>query len=310
MEYRPLSPKTAIYIEHLYSIHYFEYLKNYYYPGERHDFWELVYVDRGEIIASVEWAPGPQVLRQGDVLLYRPGEFHSFYGNGITAHNLMVISFSCRSPAMEHFMEHPFAHLDAALARHLNKILQEAKRAFSVPLGEASTRELLRAQGAPFGGEQMICMRLSMLLIELIRQGQGAQNQAPGPAETEEKLSDHYVSRAIGYLRGHLASPVQLEDVCRHVNISRSQLQKVFRRKTGNTVMHYLAVLRMEEAKYRIRCRDVTFTELSQELGYKNVHHFSRQFHSIVGMSPSEYMRSIRAMDEYTLQTYGEKGSV
>ena len=31
------------------TVHYFEYAKNYVFEGERHDFWEFLYVDKGEV---------------------------------------------------------------------------------------------------------------------------------------------------------------------------------------------------------------------------------------------------------------------
>ena len=36
-------------IDSIVTLHYFEFAKNYVFEGERHDFWECVYVDKGEI---------------------------------------------------------------------------------------------------------------------------------------------------------------------------------------------------------------------------------------------------------------------
>ena len=47
MDYRPLIPRRPLEVRALYSVHYFEYTGFYAFPGERHDFWELLYVDRG-----------------------------------------------------------------------------------------------------------------------------------------------------------------------------------------------------------------------------------------------------------------------
>ena len=41
--------KKLIHIAGLYSFFYFEHDTNFYFPGEQHDFWEIVYVDSGEI---------------------------------------------------------------------------------------------------------------------------------------------------------------------------------------------------------------------------------------------------------------------
>ncbi len=41
-------------IEGFNSIYYFEFGKDFSHPPEKHDFWELVYVDSGEIIAVTD----------------------------------------------------------------------------------------------------------------------------------------------------------------------------------------------------------------------------------------------------------------
>ena len=43
--------RDEIVISELVTVHYFELAKDYKFPGERHDFWEFVYVDKGEITA-------------------------------------------------------------------------------------------------------------------------------------------------------------------------------------------------------------------------------------------------------------------
>ena len=49
MEYRPLSPRRPLEVRELYTVHYFEYSGSYAFSGERHDFWELLYVDKGMV---------------------------------------------------------------------------------------------------------------------------------------------------------------------------------------------------------------------------------------------------------------------
>ena len=41
--------RKVIDVQSIVTVHYFEYAKNYVFEGERHDFWELLYVDKGEV---------------------------------------------------------------------------------------------------------------------------------------------------------------------------------------------------------------------------------------------------------------------
>ena len=49
MHYQPLTPRRPLQVREIYTVHYFEYTSACSFPGESHDFWELLYVDRGEL---------------------------------------------------------------------------------------------------------------------------------------------------------------------------------------------------------------------------------------------------------------------
>lgn len=72
--------EKEINIESIVTIHYFEYMKNFVFQGESHDFWELLYVDKGEVSvrAENEWL----TLHAGDIIFHRPNEFHAFESIG------------------------------------------------------------------------------------------------------------------------------------------------------------------------------------------------------------------------------------
>ena len=45
--------ENVITVENIITAFYMELSKDFYYPGESHDFWELVYIDKGEMICTV-----------------------------------------------------------------------------------------------------------------------------------------------------------------------------------------------------------------------------------------------------------------
>ena len=47
MSYHPYYPERIMRVDALFSLHYFNFQQGYVFPGERHDFWELVYADIG-----------------------------------------------------------------------------------------------------------------------------------------------------------------------------------------------------------------------------------------------------------------------
>lgn len=49
MSYRSVHLQDILTIHDIYSIHYFEYMCDFSFPGESHDFWEFLCVDKGEV---------------------------------------------------------------------------------------------------------------------------------------------------------------------------------------------------------------------------------------------------------------------
>lgn len=282
-------PEKVIEIDRLYTIHYFENHKNYYFPGERHDFWELIYVDRGELIADTDWIDEPIHLEQGNMLLFRPMEFHRTYSNNVSSHNLLVVTFRSSSPAMDFFLTINQFHIDEEMRHQLAILLQEARRGFTRESLISSPASLKRVDEPAFGSEQIITMMVQLLLIHLIRNDYH-------PEMDSSRTGSNYVDNAIAYMKQNLRNRISIEDICSHINISRSQLQKAFRQRMGTSVMHYLIQLRMEEAKFLICTGDKNFTQIAEEFCYSSVHHFSTQFRKITGMSPSEYAESILSL--------------
>lgn len=166
MGYVSTRMKKEINIESIVTIHYFEYMKNFVFQGESHDFWELLYVDKGEVSvrAENEWL----TLHAGDIIFHRPNEFHAFESIGEKAPNLVAISFYCFSPAMHLFQK---LHTTLTLEERtiISQIIAEARLAFSTPLHEPRIEQVHISEEAPFGAQQLITLYLELFLITIQR---------------------------------------------------------------------------------------------------------------------------------------------
>ena len=128
MKYTATHLKKVFNINEIVSVHYFEYEKDYIYPGEQHNFWELVYVDKGKI--DIDMDNETYRLEQGNIAFHQPNEYHNLRANGIIAPNLIIISFVCKSPAMNFFKKRiiPLSDIEKGL---LSTIILESIRSFS-----------------------------------------------------------------------------------------------------------------------------------------------------------------------------------
>ena len=75
MNYESTLLKPELIVDKIITIHYFEYSSHFIFPGETHDFWEFLYVDKGTV--DVMAGSIPHTLNKGDIIFHQPNEFHS-----------------------------------------------------------------------------------------------------------------------------------------------------------------------------------------------------------------------------------------
>lgn len=287
--------RNDIYIEKIVSIHYFEYMNDFYFAGESHNFWEFCCVDKGEVEVTAD--DTSYTLHKGQIIFHKPNEFHMLKANGKIAPNLVVMAFHCSSPGMDFFCNKILSLTDPE-RNLLAQIITEARKCFSSPLDDPYLQKLERKTPSPFASEQLIRIFLEQFLLQMCRRCQENHPASP-PVKSVKKTNDSQIYlRVLDYLEKHLYEHVTIEDICRENLIGRSQLQKLFRERSNSGVINYFSKMKIEKAKQLIRERHLNFSQIAEKLGYTSVHYFSRQFKKITGMSPSEYASSIKALSE------------
>lgn len=301
MPYRGVLLRDSIAIKKIYTIHYFEYMNDFSFPGEAHDFWELVCVDKGE--AGITSGDAYCVLKRGDVVFHEPNEFHAVRATGKTAPNLVVVSFECSSEAM-HFFRKKILQIDEAERNLLAEIVIEARRCFDCRLDDPYLQNMPLKEPDAFGAEQLIRLNLEHLLIHMIRRYSNPLPLKRRPPRTlpqkstKNRSDEDLFNRVVDYLEANLDGRVTIEQICRENLIGRSQLQKIFREQSSLGIIEYFSLMKINAAKQLIRTNKMNFTQISEHLGYTSIHYFSRQFKKVTGMTPSEYASSIKAVSE------------
>ena len=145
--------QTEIDITGFHSVYYFEFDMNFYHPPERHDFWEMVYVDYGRINAIVDGVGC--VLSKGQVIFHQPTESHTHFANEESAGNVVVVSFSCNSPAMSFFNKKIFS-LEKASQKVLSLFLSEAENALNGICKDYENKSPLDFSKAKLGSVQLM----------------------------------------------------------------------------------------------------------------------------------------------------------
>ncbi len=122
--------------------------------------------------------------------------------------------------------------------------------------------------------------------------GAPALSGTPAPAERSG------VRQALAFVREHFTEPITLSQVAREARLSKFHFCRLFQRRVGMSFREYLCGLRLERAQVLLADRDLTVTEVAYAIGFNDLSHFDKVFNRIVGMSPTEYRRSIWTLPE------------
>ena len=297
MAYKSVVLEDSVTINRIISVHYFQYMSDFSFPGESHDFWELVCVDRGEIDALA--GDRRLTLKKGNILFHKPNEFHNVLTNGKVSPSLVVIGFECHSPAIKSFEDQLMSVQDTE-KELLAQIIVEARNTFSGRLDDPYQEELIfNSEPLTFGSAQLISHYLEQLMIHLYRRYFSYSLPVRSSRFLAEASSgnDTY-NRIVRYMEEHLGERMTIDRICRDNLVGRSQLQKLFRDTKGCGVIEFFSMMKIDTAKQMIRDNQLNFTQIADSLGYNSIHYFSRQFKQITTMTPSEYATSIRLLSE------------
>ena len=288
MNYVKSPVKNIITVSKLVTLHYFELGPEFRFAGERHDFWELVYIDSGsaKILAEDE----ELCLTQGQLVFHRPNELHTLRSNGGMRAAVFVITFEAKAPAMRAFERSVFT-LPSGLKSLVSAMIDEGRRAYELPYFDPYLSELTPRADAPAGAQQMLRIYLESLLIMLLRSDPPHRNG--GGFRMTQLYDDPLTMKVIRYFEENLCRRLTIGDVCAAAGYGKTHVSERFRQTTGYGVMEYFTLLKISEAKRLLRERRRNVSEISELLGFESPQYFSRRFKAVTGLSPTEYSRIV-----------------
>ena len=279
---------NLINVQKIVTIHYQTLEKNYAFPEETHDFWEINYADKENIFVGID---GEKVeLKQGEILFIKPNQPH-FVECGDEEPNLFIISFTCRSESMNFFGGKKYS-VPENLRYLLQNIMSEAEDTFDLPDFDPHLNALILKEKPNLGGEQVIKNSLETLLIYLLR---NAQNRSSSQEFFISKIADssELEDEVVRILTSKIYGKFSLAELSNELHYGTTRLCTFFREKTGKSIYQTYLKLKIDEAKKLIR-KNKSFTEIADKLCFDSVSTFAFVFKKHVGMTPSEYRNSIK----------------
>ncbi|PHV70050.1 hypothetical protein CS063_12135 [Sporanaerobium hydrogeniformans] len=116
--------------------------------------------------------------------------------------------------------------------------------------------------------------------------------------DESEYEKNSYTSRFIfkveSYIKENIYNRLTLNEVALALNISPNYLSVIFKRKHPCGFSNYVSKVKIKKAKQLLAQGDMKIYEVSDLLNYTNAYYFSKVFKKVTGLTPKEYILTLR----------------
>ena len=286
-----LSFEKVFNVEKIITLFYMELSKNFRYEGEQHDFWEMVYIDRGEMICTAD--KNRFILKSGEMIFHKPNEFHNHMGNDADPPNISIVTFECCSWTMQYF-DGTIFRLDGEEKTRQSMLFSEGMSCYRLADETSPLLPTLeRISDAPFGASQMTKNLLEVFLIRLYRHADVVSRKVRMTHVIDGVDIPQNVKEIIDLLQANVYGNLTVADIAAAVGKSESTVKQLFARFHKNGIIRYYNSLKIKEAKRLIREGSCNFTQIAEMLHFDTPQYFSKCFKAFTGRTPSQYKASI-----------------
>lgn len=106
-------------------------------------------------------------------------------------------------------------------------------------------------------------------------------------------LSDHpEINKVIDYIRVNYNQDLTVKSLAKYVSLDEKYLSRLFKIKTGESLIHYLQRVRIRKAEYYLKTTDLSVSEIGTMVGFNNDNYFIKIFRRWNEQTPSQYRKS------------------
>lgn len=262
-------PRTLI--REIFGYYYSVRSAGYHFDGELHAYFELTYVDLGAIRTVVDGKP--YELKERDLMIYGPGQFHTQEILSEGPCSYMTILFDMESSQYEPL---------------LNKVFSCDKKIYTL----LKTFVLESTSQIPYMNSLMLCLLQETVIRLLQNEFLGSHSDRP-VTDTRQHYQDEFLEKILTYIDENICKPISVAEICQKFSLSRSSLQILFKENLNQSPKKYISELKMEKSRLMISEDKYTISEIALMMGFNSIHYFSRAFTQRYHIAPSEYSKTL-----------------
>ncbi len=263
----------CINIDSIYTFFKSDFKKDYVFGGEKHNFWEAVFVLDGAVGVGVDG--NVFVLEKGSAIIHKPNEFHTIWSELGTSPLVMVLSFGASEFQMGGGR---ILSLDSACVNKLEMLYELSFKCF-----ERKGMEIISVRENAQRLLEKFRLETELLLYSLT---------SKAPKEKIGVRSAEIYAQAVKFMEENPDGELSIEKISQHFSISGAYLKKIFSKYSGLGVMEYYNRIRTRLACVYL-ANGTSVKETANLLGFSDQNYFSTFFKRITGKSPTKYKAEI-----------------
>ena len=245
------------------------------------EFWKVTYVidGQGELLLNERRWP----LRPASLVLVHPGSVTTY---NMTTPTLELYNILFDPVFIERDIEglkddfHFFSIFSSSFSQNDN-----------IPLyllnADHETGMLIRSMAKEYENRSLnyrplLKLKLLELLILMLRKGE--RNMRARHAEGIVEYMDHLLER-------HFTEEFRLDAAAANVGVTKSHLCRLYRARTGMTIVERLKELRLGDAAEKLRSTPESVSEICYSCGFNDLSYFYRAFRKYCGENPGEFRK-------------------
>lgn len=142
----------------------------------------------------------------------------------------------------------------------------------------------------PFNEEELLVRLEQLIALRHRLKERYAGSDLPPPEDKAFQLEDAFLQRLTAVIEAHLDDAgLQLPEVCRAMQMSRSQIYRKLKALTGKSTTQFIRSYRLQRSKALLSESDLNVSEVAYRVGFSNLGYFTRCFKTEFGLLPSEW---------------------
>lgn len=236
-----------------------------------HDAYEILYVISGGGSFGVEGTH--YKIKQGGLFITRPAETHHMVIDSNVPYERMAIHFSQDTVLPFDKTGELLRAFDDRAQGRLNCFEQLSDADFCKKCFDRMD------EGAAFGRQRIISY-----LLPVLNEIRSCFDES---LESHDKAEKSASSELVDYINRHLFEELSLDKISERFFISKSQVNRSFRKATGSSVWEYVVIKRLLSARNAIK-EGVPINEAFRSSGFKDYSTFWRAYKNHFGCTPKD----------------------